>query len=435
MTDATSHEVDEVKGQLTTADGKPLKRALAQAQSRAKRRAFLLVAPLLAFILVTFVVPIGQMLHRSVYNPGFTLHEEIGGGKQTPLMTNLKVWFDENPAGTEPDEAAFAALAADLVVLREVKAAGQAGTRINYERSGSRSMFTKAARRAPKLEAPYKEAILKLDEDWADPTLWRVMRDASSAYTANFYLAAVDRTKDVDGSVVSVNENRQVYVKLFTRTLMLSVLITFLCFILAYPIAHLLATLPLSKSNLLMILVLLPFWTSLLVRTTSWMVLLQSQGVVNDALVSVGILGDENRLQMMYNQRGTIIAMTHILMPFMVLPLYSVMRPINPSYVRAARSLGATSWTAFRRIYFPQTVPGIGAGALLVFILAVGYYITPALVGGADGQLISNLIAFHMQKSLNWSLAAALAALLLGGILILYWLYDRLVGIDNLKLG
>ena len=435
MTDATSHEVDEVKGQLTTADGKPLKRALAQAQSRAKRRAFLLVAPLLAFILVTFVVPIGQMLHRSVYNPGFTLHEEIGSGKQTPLMTNLKVWFDENPAGTEPDEAAFAALAADLVVLREVKAAGQAGTRINYERSGSRSMFTKAARRAPRLEAPYKEAILKLDEDWADPTLWRVMRDASSAYTANFYLAAVDRTKDVDGSVVSVNENRQVYVKLFTRTLMLSVLITFLCFILAYPIAHLLATLPLSKSNLLMILVLLPFWTSLLVRTTSWMVLLQSQGVVNDALVSVGILGDENRLQMMYNQRGTIIAMTHILMPFMVLPLYSVMRPINPSYVRAARSLGATSWTAFRRIYFPQTVPGIGAGALLVFILAVGYYITPALVGGADGQLISNLIAFHMQKSLNWSLAAALAALLLGGILILYWLYDRLVGIDNLKLG
>ncbi len=435
MTDATSHEVDEVKGQLTTADGKPLKRALAQAQSRAKRRAFLLVAPLLAFILVTFVVPIGQMLHRSVYNPGFTLHEEIGSGKQTPLMTNLKVWFDENPAGTEPDEAAFAALAADLVVLREVKAAGQAGTRINYERSGSRSMFTKAARRAPKLEAPYKEAILDLDEDWADPTLWRVMRDASSAYTANFYLAAVDRTKDVDGSVVSVNENRQVYVKLFTRTLMLSILITFLCFILAYPIAHLLATLPLSKSNLLMILVLLPFWTSLLVRTTSWMVLLQSQGVVNDALVSVGILGDENRLQMMYNQRGTIIAMTHILMPFMVLPLYSVMRPINPSYVRAARSLGATSWTAFRRIYFPQTVPGIGAGALLVFILAVGYYITPALVGGADGQLISNLIAFHMQKSLNWSLAAALAALLLGGILILYWLYDRLVGIDNLKLG
>jgi putative spermidine/putrescine transport system permease protein len=432
MTDAMANGQT---GQLTTADGKPLKQALARAQSRAKRKAFFLVLPLLAFILITFVVPIGQMLHKSFYNEGFTVHEEIGSGVRTPIMTNLSAWFDANPLGTDADEAAYAALAADLVQLKDLRAAGQAGTRINYELSGSRSMFTKAARKADKLEPPFKEAILDLDKDWGQPELWRVMRDASSSYTGNFYLAALDRTKDVGGNVVMVDENRQVYVKLFQRTLFLSLLITFLTFVLAYPIAHLLATLPLRHSNLLMILVLLPFWTSLLVRTTSWMVLLQSQGVINDSLVGMGLLGDENRLQMMYNQLGTVIAMTHILLPFMVLPLYSVMRPINPSYVRAARSLGATSWTAFRRIYFPQTVPGIGAGALLVFILAVGYYITPALVGGADGQLISNLIAFHMQKSLNWSLAAALAALLLGGVMILYWLYDRLIGIDNLKLG
>ena len=432
MTDATANGAP---AKLTTADGKPLKAALASAQSHARRRAFFLVLPLLAFILITFVAPIGQMLHRSFHNDGFTMHEDIGTGVRTPIMTNLKAWFDANPAGTEPTEEAFAALAADMVVLRELKAPGQAGTRINYELSGTRSMFTKAARQAKKLEAPYKDAFLDLDKDWLNPDLCRVMRDASSAYTFNFYLAALDLTRSSDGSIEKVNENRQVYVTLFTRTLFLSVLITFLTFVLGYPIAHLLATLPLRYSNLLMILVLLPFWTSLLVRTTSWMVLLQSQGVVNDSLVGLGLLGDENRLQMMYNQMGTVIAMTHILLPFMVLPLYSVMRPINPSYVRAARSLGATSWTAFRRIYFPQTIPGIGAGALLVFILAVGYYITPALVGGADGQLISNLIAFHMQKSLNWSLAAALAALLLGGILILYWLYDRLIGIDNLKLG
>jgi putative spermidine/putrescine transport system permease protein len=164
-------------------------------------------------------------------------------------------------------------------------------------------------------------------------------------------------------------------------------------------------------------------------------VLLQSQGVLNDLLVGLGIIGDDGRLAMINNRLGTIIAMTHILLPFMILPLYSVMRTIPPTYVRAAKSLGATSWTAFRRIYLPQTLPGIGAGALLVFILAVGYYITPALVGGADGQLISNLIAFHMNKSLNWSMAAALAALLLAAVLILYWLYDKLVGIDNLKLG
>ena len=274
-----------------------------------------------------------------------------------------------------------------------------------------------------------------MDEDWADPGLWRAMRDASKTVTLNFYLSALDYERADDGSIVNVNENRAVYILLFKRTLFLSVLITCLTLILGFPIAFLLATLPMRISNLLMIMVLLPFWTSLLVRTTSWIVLLQSQGVVNDLAVGAGLLADDGRIQLIYNQAGTIIAMTHILLPFTILPLYSVMRPIDPSYVRAARSLGATSWTAFRRIYLPQTVPGIGAGALLVFILAVGYYITPALVGGSDGQLISNLIAFHMQKSLNWSLAAALAALLLAGILILYWLYDRIVGIDNLKLG
>jgi putative spermidine/putrescine transport system permease protein len=432
MTDATANAKPEM---LTTADGKPLKVALNRAQARARRRAFLLVLPLLAFILITFVAPIAQMLHQSIYNEGFVTHEDVISGERNPIMTNIKGWFDENPPGTEPDEAAFAALHKDMVRLRELRAPGQVGTRVNYERGGSRSMFTKGARRAERLEPPYKAAFLDLDEEWTDPELWRVMRDASSAYTINFYLAALDRTKNVEGEIVSVDENRQIYVKLFARTLFLSVLITFLTFLLGYPIAHLLATLPLRYSNLLMIFVLLPFWTSLLVRTTSWMVLLQSQGVVNDALVGAGLLDDGNRLQMMYNQIGTVVAMTHILLPFMVLPLYSVMRPINPSYVRAARSLGATSWTAFRRIYFPQTVPGIGAGALLVFILSVGYYITPALVGGADGQLISNLIAFHMQNSLNWSMAAALASLLLAGILILYWLYDRLIGIDNLKLG
>jgi len=420
---------------LTTADGKPLKEALASAQALSRRRAFMLVLPLLLFILVTFIFPIGQMLHRSVHNDGFTVHHDLGTRVDTPIMVNLAAWFDENPLGVEPDEVAYAALVTDLIELKRLRAPGSAGTRINYGLSGSRSLFTQGARKAAKLEAPFKEALIGVSKKWENPKLWQVMRSASSSYTGSFYLAAVDRTQDANGDVEQVEENRRVYVKLFGRTLGVSLLITFLTFLLAYPIAHLLATLPLRYSNLLMIFVLLPFWTSLLVRTTSWMILLQSQGVLNDAMVGSGLLDEANRIQMMYNKTGTIIAMTHILLPFMVLPLYSVMRPINPSYVRAARSLGATSWTAFRRIYFPQTVPGIGAGALLVFILAVGYYITPALVGGADGTLISNLIAFHMTKSLNWSMAAALASLLLGGILILYWLYDRLVGIDNLKLG
>jgi putative spermidine/putrescine transport system permease protein len=138
---------------------------------------------------------------------------------------------------------------------------------------------------------------------------------------------------------------------------------------------------------------------------------------------------------MINNQAGTIIAMTHILLPFMILPLYSVMKTIAPTYLRAAKSLGANDWTAFWRVYFPQSVPGIGAGSILVFILSIGYYITPELVGGTSGVFISNRIAFHISSSLNWGLAAALGTILLAAVLILYWAYDRMVGIDNVKLG
>ena len=284
------------------------------------------------------------------------------------------------------------------------------------------------------MEPPFKEAVLAADKDWGNPKLWQAMRTASNPYTTDFYMVATDLERGDTGALQTVNENKKVYRYLFIKTFWLSGLITVICLLLAFPIAHLLATLPMAKANLLLIFVLLPFWTSLLVRTTSWIVLLQGQGVANNVMVAMGLVDDGDRLKMIYNQTGTIIVMTHILLPFMVLPLYSVMKTIPPAYARAARSLGATSWTTFRRIYLPQTLPGIGAGALLVFILAVGYYITPALVGGADGQLISNLIDFHMDKS-NWSLAAALAAILLAGVLVLYWLYDRLIGIDRLKLG
>jgi putative spermidine/putrescine transport system permease protein len=208
-----------------------------------------------------------------------------------------------------------------------------------------------------------------------------------------------------------------------------------MCILLGYPIAFLLATLPMRTSNVLMILVLLPFWTSLLVRTSAWKVLLQNQGVVNDFLVWIGIIADGSRLELINNVTGTVIAMTHILLPFMILPLYSVMKTIPPTYMRAAKSMGANDFMAFRRVYFPQSIPGIGAGSILVFILAIGYYITPEIVGGTKGVFISNRIAYHISSSLNWGLGAALGAILLVVVLALYWLYDKFVGIDNVKLG
>lgn len=409
---------------LTTADGQPLKQALAKAQAKAKIKAFLLVLPLLAFVVVSFIIPIGQLLFRAAYNPAFS--------DEAP---HLVAWFAANPAGTAPNEAAFEALVADLKQMAENQTQGSVGARVNYDFPGARSLFTSSAREVDNFEPPYQSALSEFDEEWQNPDLWQAMRGAASPYTTNFFLAALDLKRDAVGQVQRADPEQRVYVMLYGRTLALSLAITLLCLALGFPIAHLLANLPMRQANILMILVLLPFWTSLLVRTTAWMVLLQSQGVVNDILVFLGLIDDKHRLAMMYNQTGTLIAMTHILLPFMVLPLYSVMRPIPPSLVRAARSLGASSWLAFRRVYLPQTIPGIAAGSLLVFILAIGYYITPALVGGAEGQLISNLIAFHMHKTLNWSLAAALSTILLVGVLILYWLYDRLIGIDRLRLG
>jgi putative spermidine/putrescine transport system permease protein len=409
---------------LTTADGRPLKAALAAAQSRAKRRAFLLVLPLLIFVLLTFLVPIGYMLKRSFEHDGFSASAPA-----------LDQWFVENPGfdPANPPEDAYAALVQDLARMQVEKSTGVAGTRINYTVPGTISLFKAGARAAKDLAPPYKEALLAVNADWAKPALWRAMASASHVNTLDFYKVASDR-KLTDEGWTRGGDKERIYLWLFFKTFYISALITFICLLLAFPIAHLLATLPMAKSSLLMILVLLPFWTSLLVRTTSWIALLQEQGIVNDMLVGLGLIDDQGRLSMMYNMTGTIVAMTHVLLPFMILPLYSVMRVIPPSYARAARSLGATSWTTFRRVYLPQTLPGIAAGSLLVFILAVGYYITPALVGGADGQLISNLISFHMTKS-NWSLAAAIAAMLLASILLLYWLYDRLIGIDRLKFG
>ncbi len=409
---------------MMTAEGVPLKVSLRRAERRRRLTAFLLAVPVLVFILVTFVVPIADMALNSVRNPEIATH-------LPETAAALQEWDGEGV----PGEPVFAALAKDLAAAAEARTSGLVGARLNYEISGMRSTIQRAARRADRLEAPFREAFIELDDIWGDPVTWRVIKRESHPYTPSFFLAALDRTYDDEGNIVKVASNQEIYVPLFMRTLWISLAITALTLLLGFPIAYLMAHLPMRTGNLLMILVLLPFWTSLLVRTTSWIVLLQQQGVINDILVWVGVIGDDGRLTMVHNLNGTIVAMTHILLPFMVLPLYSVMRTIPPVYMRAARSLGANQWTAFWRVYVPQTTPGIGAGGVLVFILAVGYYITPALVGGQSGQMISNYIAYHMQRSLNWGLAAALGTILLAGVVALYYLYNKIIGVDRLKLG
>ncbi len=409
---------------ILAADGTPLKKKLRQALFISRVRAFMLVLPLLLFVLASFAVPIVTLMWQGVYNSTYADNMPLSA----PL---LRAW----DANSEPTEEMFAAVVADLVEARKSKTIGQVATRVNQEVPGTRSLFTSSARKAKRLKPPFKEALIALDKEWSDIEVWRGMKLAATSLTPAFLAAALDGQYNADGSFSMQSENRQIYVKLFVRTLFVSTAVMVFCLLLGFPVAFLLSNLPLRISNLLMIFVLLPFWTSLLVRTTAWIAMLQGQGVLNDLFVFLGITDDDNRFSMIYNMTGTLIAMTHILLPFMILPMYSVMKTIPPYYMRAARSLGATGSTAFVRVYLPQTVPGIGAGSLLVFILAIGYYITPALVGGQEGALISNMIAYHMQRSLNWSLAAALGTILLAGVLILYWLYDRFVGIDNMKLG
>lgn len=409
---------------LTTADGVPLKKSLRRAVRRSKLKALLLVSPLLAFLVIAFVMPIFDMLWRSVDNPEVST-------TLSRTVTALEGWDGRSI----PDEPVFAALAADLREGQADRSLGLLASRLNYEKSGMRSAVMGSARRIARVEPPYKTALIDINDAWGELDTWQVIQRESSPYTLSYYLAALDRKYSPSGEIVQVPEYLRVYVDLFWRTLWMSAVITLTTLALGYPIAFLLANLPLRHSNLLMILVLLPFWTSLLVRTTTWIAILQSQGVLNDMMVALGVIADDARWQMMHNKIGTIIAMTHILLPFMILPLYSVMKTIPPSYMHAARSLGGRPFLSFRRVYFPLTIPGMAAGSILVFILAIGYYITPALVGGQSGIFITNYIAYHMQTSLNWGLAAAIASILLFVVIALYMIFNRLVGVDKVKLG
>ena len=412
--------------EILTTDGVPLKLSLKKSERRNKIRALLLVSPLLLFIFFTFVVPIGSMLTRSTDDSYIN----------NIFPNTFKVYQKWDRQGLPPEEV-YAAM------FLEVKKAsgfeiGKASTRMNYAKSGWKSMIKKSKRKFKKIgedEGPFKDKMIEVDKKWADPEYWLALGVMVDSTTYEYYLNSFDKRYDSEKNIIDQPEERRIYTKTWIKTFKVSVLVTLFCFMLGYPISYLLATLPLKYSNLLMICVLLPFWTSLLVRIVVWMVILQQKGVFNNLMVISGLIADENRWQLMYNQTGTIIVMTQILLPFMVLPLYSVMKTISPNYMRAALNLGASPLHAFWKIYMPNSVPGISAGGMLVFVIAIGYFITPELVGGKDGQMIGNWIGYHLKTTLNWGLSAALGGILLVIMTVLYWIYNKLVGIENIKLG
>ena len=393
-----------------------LKAQLRRAERMKKLKYGALIVPLVVFLLFTFVWPITALLKRSVDNP-----EIIAAFPATSEL--LRDWDGHNL----PSDAVFAAFADEIGKTRGTPVFASAAKRLNMELPGFRSLMMKTAKALPPEEGQSaKDAVIAADERWGEVATWQYLGRNASPTTARYLLAAVDRKYDDAGHIAQAGSDEAIYVDVLKRTFGMSAVVTFYCLLLGFPLAYFMATQPTKTANTLMIFVLLPFWTSILVRVAAWLVLLQSEGLVNQALIWIGVI--DNPLQLVFNSTGVYIAMVHILLPFMILPMYSVMKGISPVYLRAAVSLGCPPFKSFWKIYFPQALPGVGAGGLLVFILCMGYYITPALLGSPKEQMASYFVAFYTNQTINWGMAAALSAILFAATLVLYMVYSRLVG-------
>ncbi len=420
-----------IGGMLPVAGGvrtvPPPRAGAARGYRRARQRqawtSLALAAPLLLFLAVMFVWPIGTLLLKSV--------EGIGVPQVMPrTAAALSEWDGEDV----PRDPAFAALAADLAKAAGTGPLGEVARNLNFYDAGFRSLLLKTARELPD-QAPdgWKRALSGIDPRWGEHATWAELRRGAAAVTPDYLLAAIDHRVNDRGHVVAVPSDQGIYLDAFGRTFWISAVVTALCFLLGYPVAYLLATLPAKAGARLMIFVIVPFWTSLLVRTTAWYVILQPNGVVNSLLKASGLI--DHSIPLMFNRTGVLIGMTHILLPYMILANYAVMRGISPNFMRAALSLGGHPVESFLRVYFPLTLPGVGAGVFLVFVLALGYYITPAMLGGGGDEMISQLIAFQTQTQLNWGMAGALSVYLVVLTLALYFAFNRLIGVDRLRLG
>lgn len=385
-------------------------------------RPLALAAPLLLLLLFSFGAPIVALLSRAVYEPTIA----------NALPRTVEALRQDSGAGV-PDEPVFVALAADLKQAQAAGAVYEFAKALNTRLSGARSQVLRAARIATQDQAAGKEAMIKAAPLLGEEQSWAAIRTGTNRFTSFYLLSAFDLRWTERGTIGAVPADQAVFLRVFGRTFLIATIVTLATLALAFPLAFVITSLRPAIAGVVLVLVLLPFWTSILVRTAAWTVILQKFGLLNDLLLWLGLTSD--RLELMYSRTGLIIAMTHIQLPFTLLPIYSVMRSVKPSLVRAAQSLGARPFTAFWRVYLPQVLPGVLAGCLLTFILCLGYYITPVLIGGASDQLISNFIANYVNVELNWEMAAALSFVLLASTLGLYVTLTRYLGLDLFKMG
>ncbi|TGT65383.1 ABC transporter permease [Mesorhizobium sp. M2E.F.Ca.ET.166.01.1.1] len=372
-----------------------------------------LLLPCLLFMAFIFVWPILSLLAKGVYSP------EV---RDTLPQTAAAVLAWDG-AG-DPPEAVYAALVADLRVA-DRRDVANAGRRLNYEIPSYRSLLIKTASALQKNSTePPRQQLTTIDAKWQDRTFWTAMRRAAPAVTPYYILKALDLEQKDDGSIGKVKPEEATFVDVLGRSLWISAVVTGICLVLAFPVAFRISAASPRWRGLLLLLVLLPFWTSLLVRTSAWVVLLQDNGIINSLLLWSGIVNQP--VHLIFNRIGVYIAFVHVMLPFMILPICSVMVGISKDYTRAAYSLGASGPRTFYKVYLPLVWPGLWSGCLLTYVIVVGYYITPLLVGGSQDQMLSYFIAFYTKQTINWGLASALAILLTTCVLVLVGLYGLL---------
>lgn len=385
---------------------------------------YLLVAPLIFFLAVFFIAPIASIVQKAVHTP------EVAAG-----FPELAAYLKECSEPVSMCEHRHNALMADLTNRENRAALAVAARRLNYAMSGFRSLVLDTARTLRRTEhaqeAPSQQLLTSIDERWADDAYWSSLEKSLRPYSPNMLLASLDLRIAENNQLQSVPSDQRIYLNIIKRTVLIAGSVTLVVIVLGYAFA---AATQLVKSRMLRVLclfaIMVPFWTSLLVRTSSWIVILQKEGILNSLLLSSNIISAP--MELIFNRFGVFVVMVHVLLPFAMLPIYSVMNGVSPTYLKAAASLGANPIQQFFKVYLPLTMPGVVAGGTITFIVALGYYITPALVGGPSDQMLGYYIAYYTNVELNIGMSAALALILLLSVLVLLAVFVRLIGVRGM---
>ncbi|MBL8576394.1 MAG: ABC transporter permease [Mesorhizobium sp.] len=374
----------------------------------------LLVLPVVLFVVLIFLWPVARFLALSVDN------SDMSGN----LPRTIVALSQDVPESGLPSEAVFVALVEDLAAAKRAGREGVLAQLVNQRLVGTRFLIIKTAKDAAdgKLDMrPVRESLIDRHSGWSNPALWQELSRQKGAFTDYYLLNSVDLMRGEDNAIASVPPDRAVFLDVLLRTIWISAVVTVLCALLALPLAQAIVSAPPTWSRLMFALVLFPLWTSLLVRTVIWIIVLQRNGPVNATLMGLGIVGEP--LNLVYTRFSLYVAMVQVLLPMMVLSIVAVMRRVPATYMRAALSLGASWLTAWRRVQLPLILPGILSGGAIVFVFSLGYYITPTLVGGPTDQMVSSYIAFYTNNTLNWGLGAALSLQLLLILLMFAFLF------------